>query len=114
MDAEKYRQISACREVNSFLQKAAGGRYQWEDIHRDTDNSGNVRIAGLPDKLCELLNSQESNGKYEQLRADIYLLWSARGWTEPCCEFYFHSKVQNPFRVWEVLFNNNKEHAEAE
>lgn len=82
MDTERYRQISAYREVNRFLQKATGGRYQWEDIYKDTDNFGNVRIAGLPDKLCELLNSQESNGKYEQLRDDIYLLWSARGWTE--------------------------------
>ena len=82
IDTERYRQISAYREVSSFLQKATGGRYQWEDIYRDTDNSGNVRIAGLPDKLCQLLNSQESNGKYEQLRDDIYLLWSAQGWTE--------------------------------
>ncbi|MCM1092309.1 MAG: hypothetical protein NC413_15920, partial [Muribaculum sp.] len=39
-------------------------------------------IAGLPDKLCELLNSQESNGKYEQLRDDIFLLWSAQGGNE--------------------------------
>lgn len=82
MDSNQYRQISAYREISSFLQKATDGQYQWEDIYRETDKSGNTRIAGLPDKLCELLNSQESNGKYEQLRDDIYLLWSAQGWAE--------------------------------
>ncbi len=82
MDSKQYKQISAYREVSSFLQKATGGQYKWEDIYKDTDKSGNVKIAGLPGKLCELLNSQESNGKYEQLRDDIFLLWSAQGWTE--------------------------------
>lgn len=82
MDSNQYRQISAYREISSFLQKATDGQYQWEDIYRETDKSGNTMIAGLPDKLCELLNSQESNGKYEQLRDDIYLLWSAQGWAE--------------------------------
>lgn len=81
MDSKKYRQISAYREISSFLQKATGGQYKWEDIYEDTE-SGHVKIAGLPGKLCELLNSQESNGKYEQLRDDIFLLWSAQGWTE--------------------------------
>lgn len=82
MDSEQYRQISAYREISSFLQKSTGGQYKWEDIYQDTDKSGNVKVAGLPNKLCELLNSQESNGKYEQLRDDIFLLWSAQGWTE--------------------------------
>lgn len=88
MDSEKYSQISAYREISSFLQKATGGQYKWEDIHIDTDISATCKIAGLPVKLCELLNSQESNGKYEQLRDDIYLLWSAQngtgtgGWTD--------------------------------
>ena len=82
MAPERYRQISAYREISSFLQKATNGQYKWEDIYRDTDKSGNVKIAGLPGRLCELLNSQESNGKYEQLRDDIFLLWSAQGWTE--------------------------------
>ena len=82
MDSEKYRQISAYREISSFLQKATGGQYKWEDIYEDTSKSGNIKIAGLPGKLCELLNSQESNGKYEQLRDDIFLLWSAQGRTE--------------------------------
>lgn len=78
MDSERYNQISAYREISSFLQKATGGQYKWEDISIDK----NGKISGLPDKLCELLNSQESNGKYEQLRDDIYLLWSAQGWTK--------------------------------
>ena len=82
MDSERYNQISAYREISSFLQKATNGQYKWEDIYKDTDKSGNVKIAGLPGKLCKLLNSQESNGKYEQLRDDIFLLWSAGGWTE--------------------------------
>ena len=96
MDSEKYRQISAYREISSFLQKATGGQYKWEDISKDTDKAGNVKIAGLPGKLCELLNSQESNGKYEQLRDDIFLLWSARGWTE---EGNQTGKGWNDFRV---------------
>ena len=81
MDSVKYRRISAYREISSFLQKATGGQYKWEDIYEDTE-SGHVKIAGLPSKLCELLNSQESNGKYEQLRDDIFYLWSAQRWTE--------------------------------
>ena len=82
MDSKRYNQISAYREISSFLQKATNGQYKWEDIYKDTDKSGNVKIAGIPSKLCELLNSQESNGKYEQLRDDIFLLWSAGGWSE--------------------------------
>ncbi len=82
MDSKRYNQISAYREISSFLQKSTNGQYKWEDIYKDTDKSGNVKIAGLPSKLCELLNSQESNGKYEQLRDDIFLLWSAGGWSE--------------------------------
>lgn len=76
MDSERYNQISAYREISSFLQKATGGQYRWEDISIDK----NGKISGLPDKLCELLNSQESNGKYEQLRDDIFLLLSAQSW----------------------------------
>ncbi len=82
IDSERYNQISAYREISSFLQKATNGQYKWEDIYKDIDKYGSIKVAGLPDKLCELLNSQESNGKYEQLRDDIYLLWSAQGWTE--------------------------------
>ncbi len=81
MDSKRYDQISAYREISSFLQKATDGQYKWEDIYKDTDKFGNVKIAGLPSKLCDLLNSQESNGKYEQLRDDIFLLWSAGGWS---------------------------------
>ena len=82
MDSDEYGQISAYREISSFLQKATGGQYKWEDIYKDTDTDGSVKIAGLPGKLCELLNSQESTGKYEQLRDDIYLLWSAQSRAE--------------------------------
>ena len=87
MDSERYRQISAYREISSFLQKATGGQYKLEDISIDK----NGKISGLPDKLCELLNSQESNGKYEQLRDDMFFLWSwsSQSWAEEssCREF---------------------------
>lgn len=36
---------------------------------------GNGNISGLPEKMCRLLNSQESNGKYEQLGDDILMLY---------------------------------------
>ncbi|MCH5272514.1 MAG: hypothetical protein J1E35_02460 [Lachnospiraceae bacterium] len=74
MDAQRYKQVSAYREVSSFLEKATGGRYTWENIYIDS----NGKISGLPDRLCELLNSQESNGKYEQLRDEIFILWDAK------------------------------------
>lgn len=48
MDSKRYNQISAYREISSFLQKATNGQYKWEDIYKDTDKSGNVKIAGLP------------------------------------------------------------------
>ena len=36
---------------------------------------GNGNISGLPKKMCQLLNSQESNGRYEQLKDDIRMLY---------------------------------------
>ena len=35
----------------------------------------NGKIRGLSEKMCQLLNSQESNGRYEQLRDDIFMLY---------------------------------------
>lgn len=43
MDSKRYNQISAYREISSFLQKATNGQYKWEDIYKDTDKSGNRR-----------------------------------------------------------------------
>lgn len=68
--ASEYNRIDAYKELFSFLGKTAGGQYSWEDISVD----GNGKISGLPEKMCGLLNSQESNGKYEQLRDDILML----------------------------------------
>ena len=34
------------QSISSFLQKATGGQYKWEDIYPDKDKSGNVKIAG--------------------------------------------------------------------
>lgn len=68
--ASEFNRIDAYKELFSFLGKTAGGQYSWEDISVD----GNGKISGLPEKMCQLLNSQESNGKYEQLRDDILML----------------------------------------
>lgn len=68
---EKYNHVSAYKEVADFLEKSTNGQYTWNHISVDQ----NGIISGLPEKMCQLLNSQESNGKYEQLRDDIYMLW---------------------------------------
>ncbi|MCH5344181.1 MAG: hypothetical protein J1E64_09080 [Acetatifactor sp.] len=64
-----------------------------EDISIDK----NGKISGLPDKLCELLNSQESNGKYEQLRDDMFLLWSwsSQSWAEGSSRRDFRVKYRS-------------------
>lgn len=93
LDSEKYRQINAYREINSFLQKATGGQYKLEDISIDK----NGKISGLPDKLCELLNSKESNGKYEQLREDMFFLWSwsTQNWAKESSWTDFRGKYRS-------------------
>ena len=67
----EYRRIDAYREISGFLQKSTNGRYSWSDI--SVDENGKIR--GLSEKMCQLLNSQESNGRYEQLRDDIFMLY---------------------------------------
>lgn len=66
----EFNRLNAYREISGFLGKATGGRYSWNDISVD----GNGKISGLPGKMCQLLNLQESNGRYEQLRDDILTL----------------------------------------
>lgn len=68
---EEFNRINAYKELSVFLRKSTGGGYSWKDISVDR----NGKIGGLPEKMCRLLNSQESNGKYEQLRDDILMLY---------------------------------------
>ena len=68
---EEFNRINAYKEISDFLGKATGGQYSWDDISMD----GNGNISGLPKKMCQLLNSQESNGRYEQLKDDILMLY---------------------------------------
>ena len=70
LPADLYNTVSYYRDVEQFLRKATGGEYSWNDIAVDS----NGRISGLPSKMCELLNSQEANGRYEQLRDEIFQL----------------------------------------
>ena len=67
----EFHRINAYKELSGFLGKSTGGRYSWDDISVD----GNGKISGLPKEMCRLLNSQESNGRYEQLGDDIRMLW---------------------------------------
>ena len=67
---EQYRLLNGYHELNKFLQSATNGEHSYKDITVDK----NGKIAGLPDKMCQLLNSQEANAKYEALRDDIYML----------------------------------------
>ncbi len=67
----EFNRINAYRDVSVFLRKSTGGQYSWKDISVD----GNGKISGLPQKMCHLLNLQESNGRYEQLRDDILMLY---------------------------------------
>ena len=69
--AVEFNRIDAYREISGFLGKATGGQYSCDDISVDV----NGNISGLPKKMCQLLNSQESNGRYEQLRDDILMLY---------------------------------------
>lgn len=66
----EYRHINACKEVNDFIEKATGGAYGSGNIIVDR----NGKITGLPQEMCGLLNSKESNARYEKLRDDIYML----------------------------------------
>ena len=67
----EFNRINAYKELSSFLEKSSRGQYSWDDISVDE----NGKIIGLPGKMCQLLNSQESNGRYEQLRDDILMLY---------------------------------------
>lgn len=70
-NTEEFRRIDAYKELSDFLARSTKGQYSWDDISVDE----NGKISGLPEKMCRLLNSQESNGRYEQLRDDILMLW---------------------------------------
>ena len=65
-----YNYLSYYRDINQCLLKATDGEYSWDDILVDK----NGKISGLPSKMCELLNSQEANARYEQLRDEILSL----------------------------------------
>ncbi|MGL5259147.1 MAG: hypothetical protein ACRC7V_03470 [Lachnospiraceae bacterium] len=68
--SNEYKYVSGLHEVCQFLNKATNGEYSWNDIQ--VDENGN--ISGLPKKMCEIINSQNCNAKYEELRDDIYML----------------------------------------
>lgn len=70
LSRSEYRQIEAYKELNDFIAKSTNGKYSFTDI--TVDNNG--KISGLPEDMCKLLNSQESNGRYEELRDHIFLL----------------------------------------
>lgn len=65
-----YNYLSYYRDINQFLQKTTDGEYSWKDIVVGK----NGKISGLPSKMCDLLNSQEANARYEQLRDEILRL----------------------------------------
>lgn len=67
---EKYRLLHGYHEVEQFIRKATGGQYSFQDIIIKEDG----KIGGLPDKMCQQINSQGANAKYEELRDDIYML----------------------------------------
>lgn len=70
ISTEQYRLLNGYHELNKFLQSATNGEYSYKDIAVDK----NGKIGGLPDKMCQLFNSQEANARYEELRDDIYML----------------------------------------
>lgn len=70
MTASEFNYINDYRDLNQFLENSTNGKYTWNDIRIDE----NGKISGLPAKMCELLNSQESNARYEDLRDKIYRL----------------------------------------
>ena len=65
-----YNNINSYIDVGRFLEKSTGGAYSWNTIEVDE----NGIISGLPFKMCELLNSQECNARYEELRDNIYTI----------------------------------------
>lgn len=67
---EQYRLLDGYHKVEQFIRKATNGRYSSGDIVVDK----NGKITGLPDKMCGLINSQDTNARYEELRDDIYML----------------------------------------
>ena len=62
-------------------------RYSFDDINVDD----NGKITGLPEKMCKIMNSQEANAKYEEIRdkmcirdrwQTVVLRWIWRHWIE--------------------------------
>lgn len=70
LSRSEFHQIEAYKEVNDFIIRSTDGKYSFSDIVVDK----NGKISGLPENMCKLLNSQESNGRYEELRDCIFLL----------------------------------------
>lgn len=66
----QYRLVNAYYEVEQFIQKATNGQYSFDDINVDD----NGKITGLSEKMCKIMNSQEANAKYEEIRDNIYML----------------------------------------
>ncbi len=52
--------------MEQFIQKATNGQYSFDDINVDD----NGKITGLQRK-CKIMNSQEANAKYEEIRDNI-------------------------------------------
>lgn len=66
----QYRMLDGYYELEQFIRKSTNGEYSYKDIFIDE----NGKIGGLPDKMCQSLNSQEANARYEELRDSIYML----------------------------------------
>lgn len=55
-------------------------RYGFIYVDKHNDGTGdlsrrkNGKITGLPEKMCKIMNSQEANAKYEEIRDNIYML----------------------------------------
>lgn len=74
LSKSEYRQIEAYKELNDFLSKSTNGAYGFSNIVVDK----NGKISGLPEGMCKLLNWQESNARYEELRDNIFLLMDVK------------------------------------
>lgn len=66
----QYRLINGYREVDQFIRKATEGQYSYKDVKVDE----NGKVSGLPEEICQLINSKSANARYEEIRDDIYML----------------------------------------
>ena len=49
-------------------------KQQMDRLFDDINVDDNGKITGLPEKMCKIMNSQEANAKYEEIRDNIYML----------------------------------------